>query len=143
MLVFLLAAAEPALLSLTCTGAVTVQATESTSSAQARDNLGNTVTANGVTTAPAKVNLTVNFEMQDGAARVYLPAEMRPDFSKTKDGWFPVTDLSVTEQRITGQVKLNFLRSTLIEIDRNTGIMTTKHGYRAECAVVDRTVRKF
>lgn len=143
MLFLLLMIAEPVSLSLTCTGNATVQLATGSSSVVASDNSGGTASAQGVTTAPATVALTTGFELEDGKARIFLPAGMRPEFSKSKNGWFPVDDLSVTDRTISGTVKLNFMRTTAIEIDRNTGMMTTKHGYNAECTPIDRSQRKF
>ena len=143
MLFLLLMAAEPLSLSLTCTGLATAQVAVASTSVVASDNQGGSASTQGVTSAPITVSLTTGFEIEGGSARIFLPAEMRPEFSRGKDGWFPVDNLSIDDRTIRGTVKLNFMRTTAIEIDRNTGVLTTKHGYTADCTPIDRTKRKF
>jgi len=143
MLFLLLLAAEPLSLSLTCTGSALTQIATGSSTAIATDNRGGIATAEGVTTAPISVALTTGFELEGNGARIFLPAEMRPALSQGKNGWYPVDNLSVGDHIIRGTVKLSFIRTTAIEIDRDTGILTTKHGYRADCTPIDRSRRKF
>lgn len=143
MLALLLLAAEPTSLSLTCTGAALASLATGSSSAIATDNRGGVATAQGVTAEPVSISLTTGFELEGGSARIFLPAEMRPAFSQGKNGWYPVNNLMIDDRVIRGSVKLSFIRSTAIEIDRNTGVLTTKHGYRADCTPIDRSQRKF
>lgn len=135
--------ADPTALSLRCVGTVIVAAPAGSTATTAIDNRGNAIAAQSNSTVPAQAILETGFELDDGNARVFLPVEMRPAFSNTKNGWFPVDQLVVGDHTITGKVWLSFMRSTLIEIDRDTGVMTTKHGYRADCAPIDRTKRRF
>ena len=130
-------------LSLRCIGTVVVTAQTGETNTAAQDSRGNAAAATSVMTGPIQATLETGFEMAGGNASVFLPVEMRPAFSRDKDGWFPVKDLAVANNSITGNVKMSFARSTAFKIDRNTGVLTTRNGYRADCTPVDRTVRKF
>lgn len=139
----MLLSAEPSSLTLQCTGIVSRMEDESRTVGAAVDNRGNAVGAATETEAVRDREAIVDFELAGSVARIRLPSFMRPALSSAKNGWHEVRNLAVTERMISGDVKLNFADTSRFEIDRVTGVLLTKKGFRAQCAPVDAGTRKF
>jgi hypothetical protein len=90
-----------------------------------------------------EVSMAVQFRIEDGEARMNLPASALPEIHGGKNGWLKVTKLEVTADRISGKVKFNFLNSSEFEIDRRTGIMTSEAGFQGDCEKLDLNARAF
>lgn len=67
----------------------------------------------------------LDFEMKDGAARARFPRKIRPA-GMPNDGWADIKDLSVTDDQITGIVKLGIMTKPKIAIDRRTGSVSVR-----------------
>jgi hypothetical protein len=73
----------------------------------------------------AQVGGTAQVEIHDGQGRVRLPKSLLPPLnSGSGDGWFPIHDLVVAPDRITGSLKLNGLNKPGLAIDRRSGRLT-------------------
>lgn len=131
LLALTLAAATPNML-LVCEGATVAEVAESTTTAAVLDNRGNTAVGRAVTSSPQAIPFAVRFEIEDGEPTLALP-----------DRRYKVRDLSITDRRITGKVRYNFLSSSRFEIDRVTGTMSSENGFQGRCKPVDTAARAF
>lgn len=89
----------------------------------------------------------VMFDMHDGAARVRLPAAMVTAVNSggDVDGWWPVAELKVTDEMITGRLRVNIVNKPGLRIDRMTGRMDLGGAYpfRGQCERDTALERKF
>lgn len=126
-------------LNLSCTGATLVQ---DGSAVTLRDNRGYEVEATGTGSGVGSVSFTVRLQIRDGVGRMNVPnaatGGMRGDA-----GWFPVKDLIVNDDEITGKVRLALLSTSRFSIDRRTGGITTSGGFSGTCQKEDDTRRAF
>lgn len=66
----------------------------------------------------------VQVEIWRGRGRIHLTGRLvAPIHSGGQDGWWPIDDLVVTRDRITGRYRMNGLNKPRIEIDRRTRII--------------------
>ena len=70
--------------------------------------------------------VTVQFLGDTG--RISLPKSFVPDINNggSGGGWWPLTNISISESEIRAGYKLNFLDRPRFRIDRNTGIIEMK-----------------
>lgn len=74
----------------------------------------------GNTTEDYDADLLV--EIRDGQGRVHLSGRLiAPLNSGGRDGWWDLTDLRITRDRIVGRYRMNGLNSPSVDIDRRTG----------------------
>jgi hypothetical protein len=109
-------------LELVCVGEATVIETETTyGSAIASDGstiVGNSTSSRSVS-SPAQIWLRVS---DDQTASIRLPNSLIPSIhSGGNDSWWPIRDLSITDLRISGTFRLNFLNKGRFVVDRRTG----------------------
>lgn len=83
---------------------------------------------------------TTEFKLENGSATIRPP--MGFVARKGKAGWFPVKNLTVSEDEITGELTVALLETSRFRIDRRTGEITTSGGYRGICSLATDT-RKF
>ncbi len=90
---------------------------------------------------------SVLFELKDGAARVRLPHAMLTAVNSggDADGWWPVGELRVTEEMITGRLRENLVNKPGLRIDRMTGRIDLGGAYpfRGQCERDTQLERKF
>ena len=112
------AAADPGLsLSLSCAGRSDTPTQHSALSFLAKGGV-TTRTSFGTRREDAKVL----FRLADGQARVHLPHTLVTAVnSGGEDGWWPVGELKVTDDAITGRLRLNLVNKPGLRIDRTTG----------------------
>ena len=64
----------------------------------------------------------VLFEMSDGAARLHLPSSLvTAVHGGDTDGWWPVSDLRVSDEAISGRIRINIVNKPAFRIDRVDG----------------------
>lgn len=64
----------------------------------------------------------VLFELVDGVARIHLPRSLVTLVnSGSDDGWWPVADLKVGDDAISGHIRINFVNKPSFRIDRLNG----------------------
>lgn len=91
-----------------------------------------------------EIPMTALFRMKDGAAELNLPLAPTCGICKGEGGWRKVKDLVVSEDQITGRISYSlFVGSSTFEIDRRTGLMTSRNGFRGQCRAQDLTKRAF
>lgn len=118
-------AAEP--LELVCYGeAIKNEAQQTFGSAY--NSRGESVSANATTYRKQRSNERLRLKMDGaGAAQIKLPPNLIPPLhSGGADNWWPVSDLAVTDSRISGSYRLNVLNKGHFEIDRRTGDIDAK-----------------
>ena len=88
----------------------------------------------------------VLFEMADGAARLHLPSALVTAVnSGGQDGWWPVSDLRVTDDAISGRLRINIVNKPSFRIDRVNGDIELGGlmPFRGQCESTAGQERKF
>ena len=81
----------------------------------------------GSTVGRESFNSDVQVEIADGRGRIHVQGQLvSPIHSGGIDGWWPIQDLVVTPDRITGTYRMNGLNKPKINIDRRTGTIKIK-----------------
>lgn len=112
--------AELMALTLVCDGIADTRAVDR-STATMTDGL-NTRSAHGTTTRAVRVPDRLWIEVQGQSARIKAPTSITPAAAgRTDDGWRPVSDLAVTDERISGKFSFNWVNSPAFSINRMTG----------------------
>ena len=89
---------------------------------------------------------TVQVEIRGGQGRIHPPTRLLPPLSSgDQDGWWPLTDLVITPDRIHGRFRFNGLNKPQITIDRRSGHLTLdgSETFEGECNAVDPNARRF
>ena len=116
------------------------------STLRAGDNYGHTATGDVTSYRRNHEDVSVGFELADGAARIRLPSDMLPPISGGGvQGWWNVTDLQVTDDEILGSYALNFISHPRIRIDRRTGVIDIegRRAFHGDCQNVKDVPRRF
>ena len=82
----------------------------------------------------------VQFDFRDGGGRVHLAGKLIPPLnSGGSDGWWPLEDVQMTPDRITGRYRVNALSRPNVDIDRRSGMVEIKGmpGFSGKCDVGD------
>jgi hypothetical protein len=78
--------------------------------------------ADDIAAIPTSSRQVVTVDLSVDGARVRLPATMTPALKiGDRDGWYALTDLSVSETAISGRFRLNIVNRPTVSIDRITG----------------------
>ena len=88
----------------------------------------------------------VLFEMADGAARLHLPSALvTAVHGGDADGWWPVSDLRVEEDAISGRIRINLVNKPSFRIDRVNGDIELNGlmPFRGQCESTAGRERKF
>lgn len=108
-----------AALNLRCDGVATYPEMESTSASVTGD-----VTLHGSTSrvVAGSTRDRVLLQVADDQVRVRLPRAMVPPInSGGEDGWWPLSDVKVTDTEITGRFRLNPFNKPTVRVDRVSG----------------------
>ncbi len=84
----------------------------------------------------------VQVELRGGRGHIHLTGKLvAPIHKGDVDGWWPIDNLQVTRDRITGQYKMNGLNKPKVDIDRRSGRIKIDgiEKFRGECDVGDWT----
>jgi hypothetical protein len=113
----------------------------STASAYAVDARGNTYQAQAVGSDSVpfadRVEVALN---DDNTGRIRMPPNLYPPMGDGDNGWFNLKNVARTDKEITGSVKLNFINSPKVRIDRLQGTITINGrigNYSGECRAFD------
>lgn len=128
---------------LVCEGAMVGMFTERAGGVVATDNEGNVVSGRSGSSRYAEVPTTAEFQLVGDTARINLPQPPTCAICVGEKGWRDVRDLTVGEDRITGRIRYGLLSGTTFEIDRRTGTMTSRNGFRGECKPISIDERRF
>ena len=89
----------------------------------------------------------VSVRIDDGEGRVQLSDELVPPLNSggDDDNWWPLRDLAVTGDQITGSYRLNALNKPKLKIDRRTGRITLKgiETFDGVCEAIEPGQRRF
>ena len=107
------------------------------------DNRGNVVTGGGSTTGYKDIPTTAQFRLLEGKAQLRLPQPPTCGICTGYNKWIDVKELKIDEDRISGKIRYDILTGVSFEIDRRTGIMTSKNGFEGLCEAQDLAQRKF
>lgn len=138
-------AAQAQNLKLQCAGTAS-RTVADVSTLSASDNYGHTATGDVTSYRRNHEDVSVGFELADGAARIRLPSDMVPLISGGGvQGWLNVSDLQVTDDEIVGRYALNILSHPRIRIDRHTGVIEIegRRAFHGECQNVKDAPRRF
>lgn len=134
------AMAQAETLELVCEGVATLETTETSKvdtgiSNGFGTNHQMTVKSDGV----RKIDSSVSVSLRDeGVSEIKIPGSFVPVWaSKSREGWRPITDLAVADDKITGGFKLNAINHPDFIINRKTGRMELSMWggfFRGDCA---------
>lgn len=82
----------------------------------------------------------VQVEIFEGRGRIHLGGKLvSPIHSGGTEGWWPLEEVMMTPDRITGRYRLNGMNKPRVEIDRRTGIIRIKAAtaFTGRCDVGD------
>lgn len=130
-------------LSLTCRGSVLGAVPVETTSVSAVTSTGGRAVGSGVRSEVVSRDVDLSFRIEQGQAKLRLPSALLPQIRSGNAGWFKVSNLTVTENEISGRVAINFLSRPTFRIDRRTGEISSSGGFHGVCAADDLTQRKF
>lgn len=130
-------------LSLICEGAMRGMFRDQGASASVFDGQGQMASGSASTSKYRDVPTIAQFEMSQGKARLNLPQPPTCAICVGEKGWRDVKQLEVSDTRIAGKITYGLLSGTSFEIDRRTGIMTSKNGFSGSCEAQDLSKRKF
>lgn len=88
--------------------------------------------------------LTLQFHGEDG--RIRLAGKLIPPIhSGGTNGWWTLTDVQITAERIKGRYRLNGLNKPRLEIDRRSGHIKIEGmtGFNGTCQSIDQGERRF
>ena len=81
------------------------------------------------------------------AGRVRMPPALQPNIrGRSEDGWRPLSEIEVSDDRITARFSFNFIDKPSIRIDRVTGMVEIRgmaFNFQGECQPYDAEVRRF
>ena len=138
-------AAQAQSLKLQCAG-TSSRTVADVSTLSASDIYGHTATGDVTRYRRSHEDVSVGFELADGAARIQLPRDMVPLISGGGvQGWWNVSDLQVTDDEIVGRYALNVISHPRIRIDRHTGVIEIegRRAFHGECQNVKDVPRRF
>ncbi|WP_213946934.1 hypothetical protein [Luteibacter sp. dw_328] len=95
---------------------------------------------------PSQVQGTAQIEIHQGQGRIRPPKRLIPPISSGgQDGWWPLTDIDVSPDRIRASCRLNGLNHPKVDIDRRTGEITIDgiEKFEGNCKAVDAAARQF
>lgn len=134
-------------LNLICEGSGSARKTETTYINQYDSNTKKYNRASAQTSSKQPFDGIVEVKLSDGSGKIKLPDQMVPPLNAGDDGWFKIHDLVVNSRKITGSIKINFLNSQQLRIDRRSGLLTIDGGgssFSGRCSAVDEdSPRKF
>lgn len=89
--------------------------------------------------------VTVSFNENGG--RIRLPDSMLPTIrGRSEDGWRPLSNVEISDDRITGRMSFNFIDRPSVRIDRVTGTLEVRGldtSFVGECQAIDPSARRF
>lgn len=131
----LLAHADP--LELVCDG-VAVNTASQTTFGSATTGAGETVNGSATTYGRARSTAKVRLQIanEQTAAIKLPPALIPPVHSGGVDSWWPIADLAMSDMKISGTFRLNFINKGRFVVDRHTGdieIVAFGSGFTGSC----------
>lgn len=132
---------------LSCSGTSNALATSTTFGSAHEDFGPGSVSGQATTYSRRETSDRLLLEIDDSGARIRLPASLVPPVHNGgKDGWWPLTEVAVTETEVTGKFAVNLVNRGRVRIDRRTGdinIGQLGSGFRGQCEKFEPEARKF
>jgi hypothetical protein len=96
-------------------------------------------------TQPLEATLTL--QLWEGGGRIRLPRALIPPITSRGDhGWWDLTEVALTRERITARYRLNSLNKPAVNIDRRSGRIiiqgTSSYSFRGECELMEHGERR-
>lgn len=141
---------EALALTLVCAG-VTDRPSAETMSTSLQSG-GEYASANTTFHSRARTNDRLTVEIIGDVVRIKGPPSLTPDVSGSGDnGWRTLTNVSITDREITGQISYNWFNRPAVRIDRmsgeiemrNANLVVGRSSYSGECQRVERTAPLF
>lgn len=119
------APAPPEVVNLVCEGqGVTTESSHSSATAYGS---GGTAYGSGTSYRAVRVPAMLRVRMEGVDIRIRPPASILPAIrGGDRDGWWPLTNVNITDQSIRGRFSINFLNKPDVYIDRMTGDITLR-----------------
>jgi len=134
-------------LNLTCSGSGIATRSETTTISQYDPKTKKYTRANAQSTRKEPFQGIAVVEISGGMGRIRLPEPLVPPLNTRSDGWFSIHDLVISPDVITGKIKINFLNSKNLRIDRRSGLLSidgSSGNFSGQCEASDRNApRKF
>ena len=134
-------------MTLSCDGQGSVAATQSTTVNQYDYKTKENKTGIVQTQVRRPFSGSGTVEISSGTGRMRIPDPMIPALmSGDSNGWYPIENLFINDQEITGVVHINFLSQPKLRIDRMTGKLSMTGGagdFSADCSAQDVSKKKF
>jgi hypothetical protein len=141
LLALILAAEVPTEeLLLVCDGAVMTDVSAD-SEGEIYDNRGNSLHVRGSSSTPGSVPFRVQVRIRGAVAEMNMPPAAGG--TRAADGWRQVKQFTMTENEITGRVRVGLISAASFRIDRRTGLITSSGGYAGQCRKEDLSKRAF
>lgn len=111
-----------------------------------------TSTADTIFHGRARTPDTLTVEITGEVVRIKGPASLEPVVSGDgDDGWRTLSDVTINDREIRGQLSYNWFARPLVKIDRmsgeveiaNRGLVSGQFGFRGECERVERQKPRF
>ena len=133
-------------LTLSCDGQGTVMATQSTTVNQYDYKHKENKVGIAQTQVHRPFSGGSTIEISSGTGRMRIPEPMVPALGSDSNGWYPIENLFINDNEITGVVHISFLSQPKLRIDRQTGKLSMSGGvgdFSADCNAVEAGKKKF
>ena len=138
-------------LNLICKGEATVTDSQvSSSSARVYGDVSANASGSTITSKDRQTYAEIMFHLDCGFANgfIQLPSVMRPPIGGKNKDKFELKNISVTENEIKAEFRINFLNKPKVSISRVTGKMEYKamawpKNFSGDCSVLDVSKKKF
>lgn len=128
---------------LVCDGSTFTVAPTSQSNASVTDNQGYMVSGTATATAPINLEFQVRLRIVGSDAEMSMPPIAAPTINSGNGWWYKVKDLKISENEISGKIKMNWFISSSFRIDRRTGSISSEGGFSGICWKEDLQKRAF
>jgi hypothetical protein len=93
------------------------------------------------------VDAALTIQIWEDGGRIRLPRALIPPINSRGDhGWWDLTEVAVSRERITARYRLNSLNKPALTIDRRSGRIiiqgVSSYGFRGECELLDHGERR-
>lgn len=118
-----------------------------TTTVNASNDAGATASANATTYRKEQFDERLLLDFRENDSRIRVPRSLTPPInSGGKDGWWPLSDIKVSDDAIVARFRLNPLNKVTVRIDRGTGDVDVGGlglAFRGVCERQDRSERRF
>ncbi len=132
---------------LSCGGTASGIATSTTFGSAHEDFGSGSVSGSATTYSRRETADRLLLEIDEAGGRIRLPASMIPPIHNGgKNGWWPLTNVTVSETEVSGRFAVSLVNRGQFRIDRRTGDISIGQfggGFRGQCEKFEPEERKF